>query len=240
MTGPTSEHAKRSHNIITHESEIRAVWRALCVVDRFGDNDNEQIARNLARDFWHNACGIQEQGSPRAGRPRPALYDSGSLVILRNNLRVCLEGDDMNWFKQKDILVPYDFSEESKSAIEVALELAEKQSDIHVLHVMYELTVTDPGVIWHSIDDEKRRQHVIGEFTEKTADLEINDVHFEVGIGDPGAVIAEKAEEIDAGMIVIPSHGRTGLTRLMLGSVAERVVRLAKCPVLVLKKQRER
>jgi hypothetical protein len=63
MTGPTSEHAKRSHNTLTHESEIRAVWRALCVVDRFGDNDNDQFAKNLARGFWHNACGIQKRGS---------------------------------------------------------------------------------------------------------------------------------------------------------------------------------
>jgi nucleotide-binding universal stress UspA family protein len=145
----------------------------------------------------------------------------------------------MKWFKQKKIVVPYDFSDESKSAIEVALELAEKQSDIHIIHVMHELSATDPAVIWHSIDDEKRRRRVTESFAEKTADLNINDVHFEVGIGNPGAVIADMAEEVGAGMIVIPSHGRTGFTRLMLGSVAERVVRLAKCPVLVLKKQRE-
>ena len=145
----------------------------------------------------------------------------------------------MNWFKQKNIVVPYDFSDESKSAIEVALELAEKQGDIHVVHVMHELSATDPGVIWQSIDNEKRRQRVTEKFAETTADLDIKDVHFEVGIGDPGTVIADMAEKIDAGMIVIPSHGRTGFTRLMLGSVAERVVRLAKCPVLVLKKQRE-
>ena len=55
-------------------------------------------------------------------------------------------------------------------------------------------------------------------------------------VGDPGHEIAEFAEEIDAELIVIPSHGRTGLTRLLLGSVAERVVRLAHCPVLVFRK----
>lgn len=145
----------------------------------------------------------------------------------------------MKWFKQKNIVVPYDFSEESKSAIEVALELAEKQSDIHIIHVMHELTVTDPGVIWQSIDNEKRRQRVTEKFAETMAELDIKDVHFEVGIGDPAPVIADMAAEIGAGMIVIPSHGRTGFTRLMLGSVAERVVRMAECPVLVLKKQRD-
>ena len=145
----------------------------------------------------------------------------------------------MNWFEKKTIVVPYDFSDESKSAIEVALGLAEAQSDVHVIHVMHELTVTDPGVIWQSIDNEKRRQRVNEKFAETTAELGIPDVHFEVGIGDPAPVIADRAEEIGAGMIVIPSHGRTGFTRLMLGSVAERVVRMANCPVLVLKKKRE-
>ena len=48
--------------------------------------------------------------------------------------------------------------------------------------------------------------------------------------------IADFAQEKKAELIVLPSHGRTGLTRLLLGSVAEKVVRLAHCPVLVLKK----
>ena len=45
----------------------------------------------------------------------------------------------------------------------------------------------------------------------------------------------ESRRVIDAGAVVMPSHGRSGLGRLLLGSVAERVLRLAKCPVLVLK-----
>ena len=47
---------------------------------------------------------------------------------------------------------------------------------------------------------------------------------------------ASFAQEKHAELIVIPSHGRTGITRLLIGSVAERVVRLAHCPVLVLRK----
>ncbi|MEZ6094353.1 MAG: universal stress protein [Pirellulaceae bacterium] len=53
--------------------------------------------------------------------------------------------------------------------------------------------------------------------------------------GDPGSEITRFAKENDAGLIVISSHGRTGVSRLLLGSVAERVVRLAPCPVLVLR-----
>ncbi len=47
---------------------------------------------------------------------------------------------------------------------------------------------------------------------------------------------AAGAKKIDADLIVMPSHGRTGLKRLLIGSVAERVVRMAKCPVMVLRR----
>ena len=50
-----------------------------------------------------------------------------------------------------------------------------------------------------------------------------------------GHEIAELADQENAKLIVIPSHGRTGISRLLLGSVAERVLRLSKCPVLVLR-----
>jgi nucleotide-binding universal stress UspA family protein len=53
--------------------------------------------------------------------------------------------------------------------------------------------------------------------------------------GDPGIEITKYAEDIKAGLIVMPSHGRRGIPRLLIGSVAERVVRLSHCPVLVLK-----
>ncbi len=51
----------------------------------------------------------------------------------------------------------------------------------------------------------------------------------------PGEAIAEHATKISADLVVVGSHGRTGLRRILLGSVAERVVRLAKCPVLVVR-----
>ena len=60
-------------------------------------------------------------------------------------------------------------------------------------------------------------------------------VHLDVMIGNPGHMIAERAEELDAGLIVIPSHGRTGLKHIVFGSVAERVVSRAGCPVLTVR-----
>ena len=71
---------------------------------------------------------------------------------------------------------------------------------------------------------------------ERFAAAKYQGIHCATASGDPGHEIVKYAEEIDADLIVIPSHGRTGLTRLLIGSVAERVVRLAHCPVLVLRK----
>jgi nucleotide-binding universal stress UspA family protein len=54
--------------------------------------------------------------------------------------------------------------------------------------------------------------------------------------GDPARVIANHANKARASMIVMGTHGRTGLKRLLLGSVAERTLRYARCPVLIIKK----
>jgi len=141
----------------------------------------------------------------------------------------------MSWFKTRRILVPFDFSVQSASAVGVAVELAQSNEDVHVLHVLPNLIVTEPGVIWDSVDDEKRKTDARSAMEKQLNSTDSRGVQIDVGIGDPGHVIADLAEEIGAGLIVIPSHGRTGVTRILMGSVAERVVRLAHCPVLVLK-----
>ena len=71
---------------------------------------------------------------------------------------------------------------------------------------------------------------------EKFSTPDYQGAHIAVLMGEPAHGIADYAQEKKAELIVIPSHGRTGITRLLIGSVAERVVRLAHCPVLVLRK----
>ena len=67
--------------------------------------------------------------------------------------------------------------------------------------------------------------------------LEVEDL---IARGEPAAEIVRVAEERGAGLIVISSHGRTGLGRILFGSTAESVVRHARCPVLVVKPPEER
>jgi len=95
----------------------------------------------------------------------------------------------------------------------------------------------EPGVVWGSLDEGSIIKHCEDAFRSLLKDKpEWSGIHFKVLVGDPGLSITDYAKDHGADLIVISSHGHTGLTRLMLGSVAERVVRLAHCPVLVLRK----
>jgi nucleotide-binding universal stress UspA family protein len=142
----------------------------------------------------------------------------------------------MSWFLKKNVIVPIDFSEESFAALEVALQIVVRPSQVTVVHVLQDLTPLEAGEVWGIVDPQTRIANATKSLRERLQDAKHLDVNIEVLLGDPAHGIANFAQEQKADMIVIPSHGRTGLTRLLIGSTAERVVRLAHCPVLVLRK----
>ena len=142
----------------------------------------------------------------------------------------------MTWLLRKTVLVPVDFSDDSLASLSVAAELTQDVSCIEVIHVLPVLEPAEPGIIWHTIDDTSRVEHAEEALAKALANAGYAGVKITVQFGDPGYEIARYAEEISADLVVIPSHGRSGITRILLGSVTERVVRLARCPVLVLKK----
>ena len=142
----------------------------------------------------------------------------------------------MSGFQAKTIVAPVDFSNESLAALGVALDIAGSPSDVHVVHVIPQLNVAEAGVIWLEIDESTRTQHAAEALRKALSDEKYEQVQIEVEVGDPGHRVADFARRIGADLIVMPSHGRTGLSHMLIGSVAERVVRLSHCPVLVLKK----
>lgn len=136
----------------------------------------------------------------------------------------------------KPVVVPWDFSDHSRSALRRALELVSEPGQIQVVYVMHAPVTADPGVYWEVASREAMHQQASEAFQKELGSHpEFAGVQFISLIGDPGSQIAEHAAKTGAELIVISSHGRTGLTRWMLGSVAERVVRLARCEVLVQK-----
>ena len=142
----------------------------------------------------------------------------------------------MNWLPRRIVVVPIDFSDDSFAALDTATELAADKADLRVIHVLPELEPAEPGVIWNTIDDAGREEHAAKALEAELLKRGREGLALRVCIGDPGHEIAKFAEELDAGLIIISSKGKSALQRLLLGSVADRVVRLAHCPVLVLKR----
>ena len=143
----------------------------------------------------------------------------------------------MKLFSTNRVLVPIDFSEESFKAQQLTLDFVKDPNHLHVLHVLRNLNPGDPGILWDTIDDRTRKEHVERAFLEKFSDPKYQKINFTVAIGDPSDRIIEYAKQHQIELIVIPSHGRTGMSRFFMGSVAEKVVRYAHCPVLVLRRE---
>lgn len=142
----------------------------------------------------------------------------------------------MVWFQKKSVLVPIDFSEESFEALDIGLQLVNDASQVTVLHVLQDLSPMEAGEVWGVVDPQTRLSNVTKALRERLQADKYARAKVEVLLGDPAHGIANYAQQEKIELIVIPSHGRTGLTRLLIGSTAERVVRLAHCPVLVLRK----
>lgn len=133
------------------------------------------------------------------------------------------------------ILLPTDFSGPSQTAADLASSLAlEGKCRLVVLHVAESTGVPLYGAFGPSsavsatIPDSLKRQ--LENYPVQAAQIERR-----MEEGNPSAIILRVAEEIKPDLIVLGSHGRTGLKRLLMGSVAETVLRKAPCPVLIVK-----
>lgn len=141
----------------------------------------------------------------------------------------------MTYFPKRCVIVPIDFSNESLNALAVGRTLVDAPEHLHVIHVLIDIAPLEAGEVWGVIDPQARLQQAEKSLREKLAAPQYAGVHTAVLLGEPAHSIADYAQQKGAELIVIPSHGRTGITRLLIGSTAERVVRLAHCPVLVLR-----
>ena len=141
----------------------------------------------------------------------------------------------MTWLANERVVVPIDFSEQSLAAVKTAAEWVDGVDQLRLIHADLELSAAEPGVIWQGATDQSRHEAAIKALHKQLSEPKFADVDFTIAFGDAGRKIVDFARDIGADLIVMPSHGRTGMTRLLLSSVAERVTRLAHCPVMVLK-----
>jgi nucleotide-binding universal stress UspA family protein len=144
----------------------------------------------------------------------------------------------------KKILAPTDFSPHSERALRYACRLAERlDSELHMLHVLSEVLPTGPDPLLMPVlppefyaENEDRARRVLNglikpEWGSPPA------VVTAVQWGGAVEAIVDYARDQEIDLIVIATHGRTGLSHVLLGSVAERIVREAPCPVLTIRDQ---
>ena len=139
-------------------------------------------------------------------------------------------------FSSRSIVVPIDFSGESADAIRTAVQIAGDSSHVHLLHVLLPLDSISPGVLLGDVSDARREATVKEKMQALANEAGANRASLTVLFGSPGLEIADYASRHKADLIVIPSHGYHGVKRMVLGSVAERVIRHAECSVLVLRR----
>ena len=137
----------------------------------------------------------------------------------------------------RSILVATDGSPCSEVAGEHAVDLARQyDASLHVLSVV-EVDVSFSETITEQMLEnlEKRGQRAIDAIADRARDRGVADVDASVVRGTPHKTILDYAHEHDVDLVVVGTHGRRGLGRLLLGSVAERVLRTADLPVLIVR-----
>lgn len=143
----------------------------------------------------------------------------------------------MNSYLEKNVVVPCDFSQQSLNTLNETLAMLDSPEKLRVVHVTP--APAETAVVWGQITEDIIEERIREKYDDFVGKSNLPDLDFSVLFGDAGSRITEFAKDQDAGLIVIASHGRSGLNRLLMGSVAERVVRLANCPVLVLRQASE-
>ncbi|MDA8154913.1 MAG: universal stress protein [Actinomycetota bacterium] len=141
----------------------------------------------------------------------------------------------------KKILFPTDFTEGSQAALCMAADLVRKYcSKLYVIHVLYDIASASGWYVPHTSMEEVYKD------MEKTAQKQLEtimleelrgykDMEFAVLRGQPAHEILRYATEKDVNLIVMGTHGRKGLDKVIFGSVAGRVVRQSKYPVLTVR-----
>ena len=139
----------------------------------------------------------------------------------------------------QNILVPTDFSEQSRKALRYAVRMAEEfGARLTVLHVVQPLVYPDFAYAAITMENDKLAEAAGARLDLLNKQLEIDPALIRqtlVRTGSPFHEISEAARTLKIDLIVISTHGRSGLTRALIGSTAERVVRHAPCPVLVVR-----
>jgi len=150
----------------------------------------------------------------------------------------------------RNILVPYDFSPHARAALSTAVALAQRLgAQLHLIHVVqspsfvygygaYGAAAAPPPVDMATLREGAMQS--LQAVADGVEDLPKQPAIHVVEGTSTAEMIREEAEELGADLIVMGTHGRTGLAHVFLGSVAERTLRRAPCPVLTVQAPEEK
>lgn len=212
------------------EEQRRAVAAAPAIVDYAGEEDVDLIVMGAhgRRGFRRFLLGSVAEEVVRLS-PCPVL-------TLRGGDRASA------LHRVGSVVVPFDFSEHSRTALASATKVAASYgARLDLLHVVEPIMEPHPYVPLHyrseAFDLPKLMARVEEDLGKIGAEIVGEKAPCGVHVleGNPAWCIADHAEKIGADLIAMATHGRTGLSRFFLGSVTEKVVRTAHCPVLTLK-----
>lgn len=170
---------------------------------------------------------------------------SGNILVELNSrdserLAVNPEAAASSPFKLSKILVPIDFSDCSKKALQYALPFAKQFGAaitlLHVVRVNYPIGAEFGAMDFPLLESDLRKsaEKQLADLAEKEIPQSVTAENL-VRTGQEVMEIIAAAKKLESDLIIISTHGRTGLKHILLGSVAENVVRYAPCPVLVVR-----
>jgi nucleotide-binding universal stress UspA family protein len=204
-----------------------------------GTRPADAVAKH-AETIGASLCVVGTQG--RTGLARMLIGSVAETVVRLAPCDVlCIPPrSDLAGLPPRRILAPTDLSENAQRGLEVAADIARQASShLSLLHVIDASRPAVPAAAFY--ENSTAKQKHLGELAQYRSEAlsDVADVTTEV-FSDPSPpdAIARFAASDKADLIVLSTHGRTGLSRLLIGSVAERVARHAPCPTLVVRAQK--
>ena len=135
--------------------------------------------------------------------------------------------------ESKIIVVPWDFSNHAKAALKFALKNY-SSDEIRVICVLEPPNPYGPGMNWGPEVEEKAIASCVQDFFEAERETVGTGLQFFAEFGEPSDEIIKFAKKQEADLIVLSTHGRTGIKKLFMGSIAQKIVSKATCPIMML------
>lgn len=228
----------RQEGIEVHQKLRRSIAPSAAILDYVGEEGIDLVVTGThgRRGLRHLALGSVVEEVLRFA-PCPVLA-----VRQREELESMAALEEP---RVRRILVPMDFSEHADRALAYGMELARDQAaELDLIYVVEQMTY--PDFYYPAAPSREQMLREISEQAGKRLDGRVDDfqeesmtVDYDVQVGRPENRIVARAEDKGTDVIVMGSHGRSGLRRVLLGSVTEGVIRRAPCPVLVVKLEDE-